>query len=324
MSPLNGFDRPAIRWDNHTCLPLRDDPAAFGELDRFRAAGVHVVSVNIGYGDKPLADHVRFLAAIRRWLLLYPDKYMIVSSISDLWECRADGRLGVIFDVEGMAPAIEDYNAVRLFYDLGVRWMLIAYNSANAAGGGCLDDDPGLSLLGRSIIDEMDRVGMVLCLSHTGCKTARDAIEHSRNPVIFSHSNPAGDARHARNISDGLITACAKRGGVIGLSGIGPFLGGEGDLVDSLLRQIFYVIDLVGPDHVGLGLDYIFDRSELDEYLKQNPSLFPNVPGGKLGMIPPERFDEIAEGLCRSNLSDLQVDAVLGGNWMRIAHQVWK
>ena len=94
---------------------------------------------------------------------------------------------------------------------------------------------------------------MVLCLSHAGARTAAEALEYARNPVIFSHSNPHADHPHPRNISVGLMRACAGKGGVIGLSGIGSLLGTNGHVVERLLRQLRHLIDLVGPEHVGLG-----------------------------------------------------------------------
>jgi membrane dipeptidase len=225
-----------------------------------------------------------------------------------------------------MGPVLEDLSLVQTFYELGVRWMLIAYNRNNAAGGGCLDTDGGLTAIGRAIIEEMERVGMVLCLSHSGARTASEALECSRNPPIFSHSNPYGDTRHARNVSDDLMRACAHKGGVIGLSGIGPFLGGNVDVVRHLLRQLRYVIDLVGAEHVGLGLDYVFDRSELDEFVRLNPSIYPPGLDGTSGMnmVEPESMNEIAEGLATDNLTETQIRGVLGENWLRIATQVWR
>jgi membrane dipeptidase len=204
--------------------------------------------------------------------------------------------------------------------------MLIAYNRNNAAGGGCLDNDGGLTKVGREIIDEMERVGMVLCLSHAGERTATEALEYSQNPAIFSHSNPYADTAHPRNISDNLIRACARKGGVVGLSGIGPFLGSNSDLTDHLLRQLRYVIDMIGAEHVGLGLDYVFDRAELDEYVRLNPTILPpsiNLAGG-MAMIEPEAMSAIAEGLARDNLSDREIRGVLGENWLRIATRVWR
>jgi membrane dipeptidase len=163
-------------------------------------------------------------------------------------------------------------------------------------------------------------------LSHAGSRTATEALEYARQPAIFSHSNPYGDTPHARNISDDLMRTCARKGGVIGLSGIGPFLGANDSLVEHLLRQLRYVIDLVGAEHVGLGLDYVFDRTELDEYLRLNPSLFPPgmVAAGGVKMVEPESMGAIAEGLARDNLTEAQIRGILGENWMRIATCVWR
>jgi membrane dipeptidase len=263
---------------------------------------------------------------MRRWLALRPGDYCLVSRVEDAVRCKSEGRLGIVFDIEGMYPVQDELSHVQTFYELGVRWMLIAYNRNNAAGGGCLDVDCGLTAVGRTIIDEMERVGMVLCLSHTGARSAAEALEYSRNPAIFSHSNPYGDTPHPRNVSDDLMRACALKGGVIGLSGLGPFLGTTVNLVESLLRQLRYAVDLVGPEHVGLGLDFVFDSSELAEYVRVNPTLFPpgmDIAGG-VGMVAPEAVGALAEGLAREKLTDSQIRGILGENWLRIARRVWR
>lgn len=318
--------RAAVVWDNHGCMPLRTDDSFLPQLERYRKAGITVASINVGFADIPWTDHLRVLAFMRQWIAKRPEAYRLIGKVDDVELCKREGKLGIVFDIEGMCPVQDNLSLVQTFYELGVRWMLIAYNRNNAAGGGCLDRDIGLTATGRAIIDEMERVGIVLCLSHTGAKTATEALEYSRNPVIFSHSNPYGDAPRHRNISDQLIRACARKGGVVGLSGIGPFLGASSGLVARLLRQLRYVIDLVGTDHVGLSLDYVFDRSELDELMRHNPALFPPDldPATGVPMIAPESLPEIAEGLARDNLTDHQIHNVLGHNWLRIARRVWK
>jgi membrane dipeptidase len=316
----------AVVWDNHGCMPLRANADFLPQLERYRSAGVNIVTLNIGFADISWSDHIKVLSFMRRWITLRPEMYRLVQSVGDVRKCKRDGKLGIIFDIEGMSPVQRDLSLVQTFYELGVRWMLVAFNRDNLAGSGCLDVDGGLTSVGRAIIDEMERVGMVLCTSHTGARTALEAIEYSRNPTIFSHSNPYGDTPHARNISDDLIRRCARKGGVIGLSGFGPYLGANEHLVDHLLRQLRYVIGLVGAQHVGLGLDFVFDRSEIDEYVSANPSLFPQgLLAGGLGMVAPESMGEIAEGLARSDhLSDEQICGVLGDNWLRIASCVWR
>jgi membrane dipeptidase len=315
----------ALVWDNHGCLPLRADADFLPQLERYKASGVNIASLNIGFADIPWTEHVRVLSFMRRWISLRSHDYRLVATVEGVRRCKEDGKLGIVFDVEGMCPVQNDLSFVQTFYELGVRWMLIAFNRNNAAGGGCLDEDCGLTAVGRAIIDEMQRLGMVLCLSHTGARTAAQALEYSSLPVIFSHSNPYGDTPHPRNVSDELMRACARKGGVIGLSGFGPYLGGNTNVVEHLLRQLRYVINLVGAEHVGLGLDFVFDRSELDEYVRVNPTLFPQgLISGGLGMVEPEAMGAIAEGLAREHLSDTQIRGVLGENWLRIAQQVWR
>ncbi|MGH8171123.1 MAG: dipeptidase [Steroidobacteraceae bacterium] len=318
--------RSSIVWDNHGCMPLRADDSFLPQLESYRRAGVTVASLNVGFAKTPWTQQLEVLSYMRRWIAGRPEEYRLIATANDVDACKREGKLGIVFDIEGMYPVQDNLSLVQTFYELGVRWMLVAYNSNNAAGGGCLDDDTGLTAVGRRIVDEMERVGMVLCLSHTGARTAAEALEYSRNPVIFSHSNPYGDTPQPRNVPDPLIRACARKGGVVGLSGIGPFLGASTGLVPCLLRQLRYVIDLVGPEHVGLGLDYVFDRAELGGFVAENPGLFP--PGfdaaAGLPMVEPEAIARIAEGLIQNGLSDSQVRGVLGGNWLRIARQVWK
>jgi len=314
----------ALIWDNHGCLPLRADDSFLPQLERYRQAGFTVVSINVGFGTMSWPEHLRVLSFMRQWIAQRPEKYCLVSGIRDALRCKADGRLGIVFDVEGMTPVQHDLSMVQTLYELGVRWMLVAYNNNNLAGGGCLDPKAGLTDVGRAIIDEMERVGMVLCVSHTSARAAAEALEYSRNPVIFSHSNPSAVTAHYRNISDDLMRACASKGGVIGLNGIGPFLGGDTSLVNRLLDHIRYAIDLVGPEHVGLGLDYVFDRDELDEYLRLNPAMFPGMePSKGVPMIEPEALSAIVEGLAREKLTDMEIWGILGENWLRVASRVW-
>lgn len=307
-------------------MPLRPDDTSFlPQLERFRQAGIDVVSINAGFGLQPLEAHLRMLASLRRWIGSHGDRYALALGLADIERARADGKLAVTFDVEGMAPLDGgDDGLVAMLRELGVGWMLIAYNRNNAAGGGCYDDDPGLSAHGRRILIEMRRVGMLVCCSHTGQRTALDVFEYAENPVIFSHSNPSAVHAHTRNIPDELIRGCAATGGVIGINGIGPFLGD--DRPQTLVRHIDYVVELVGPDHVGIGLDYVFDEAELLAYLKtmretfRGDSAFREPPR----MVAPEALHSIVAGLCGLGYADEDVRKILGGNWQRVAGQVWR
>ncbi|RIK93525.1 MAG: membrane dipeptidase [Proteobacteria bacterium] len=316
----------AVVWDNHLCMPLRAEDSFLPELERCRASGLDVVSLNVGFGGMDWVEHLNMLTYFRAWLARRPDRYALVRTVADIRAAKAAGKLAVTFDVEGMAPIEDDLDRIQLFYDLGVRWMLIAYNETNKIGGGCQDDDPGLSDIGRQAIDEMARVGMPLCLSHTGYRTAREALEYAKGPVIFSHSNPLALKDHPRNIPDDLIDGCARTGGVIGINGIGKFLGENDASTEAIVRHVDYVAARVGAAHVGLSLDYCFDQEELAEFIKANPDKFPPHLGygGSFAMAAPEQYPQIAEALLRLGYDERDIKGILGGNWLRIAEQVWR
>jgi len=316
-----------ILWDNHVCMPLRSDADIFlPQLARHKAAGVSLVALNVSFDVHPPETAFTMLALFRRWVLQHAEDYLLAETAADIERAKQDGKLAVVFDIEGGRAVERHPGLVEIFYRLGVRWMLIAYNRNNRLGGGCQDEDTGLTEYGRLIIDEMERVGMVLCCSHTGYRTAWQAMEYSRNPVIFSHSNSRALKEHERNIPDELMLACAQTGGVVNLNGIGIFLGDNDNSTEALLKHIDYAAGLIGAEHVGLGLDYVFDQAELDDYIRNHPDVFPPEKGYVAGiaMIEPERFPLIAEGLLKSGYSDANVQGIMGHNNLRIAKQVWK
>jgi membrane dipeptidase len=313
-------------WDNHGCMPLRPHDATFlPQLERYRAAGVDVVMLNVGFGEQDVVSHVRMLAHFRRWLSLHSDRYVLIETVADIAAARRSGRLAVGFDIEGASAIADQPSLVQLYYDLGVRWMLLAYNRNNPVGGGCHDDDTGLTAFGREVLDEMARVGMVSCCTHTGLRTTLDVMAYSSNPVIFSHSNPRVVHDHPRNINDEAIVACAATGGVVCLNGIGIFLGANDNSDAAFVRHLDYVVQKVGPAHAGIGLDFVFDQRELDEYVKTMAHTFPSGFGYQAGirMVAPEQLPTIVERLLRMGYSDADLRAILGGNLMRVAEAVW-
>ena len=134
--------------------------------------------------------------------------------------------------------------------------MLFAYNLNNEAGGGCHDTDVGLTSFGRAVIRAMNNIGILIDCSHTGYRTTMEAMEASSHPVVFSHSNARTLCDHERNIKDDQALACAAGGGVVGVNGIGIFLGEDDIRTPALIQHIQYYVDLLGIEHVGIGLDY--------------------------------------------------------------------
>jgi membrane dipeptidase len=320
--------RSSIVWDNHGCMPVArpHDTSFLPQLERYRAAGVSAVMLNVGFGDMGIEEHVRTLASLRGWIKARPREYLLLRTADDVERANATGRLAVGFDIEGANAVADQPSLVSLYYDLGVRWMLLAYNTNNRVGGGCQDEDKGLTPFGREVIAEMERVGMQVCCSHTGHRTVRDVFEVATRPVIFSHSNPSAVYPHPRNIPDDLIRACAATGGVVGINGIGSFLGKNDNSSETFARHVDHVAQLVGPQHVALGLDYVFDSQELDDYLSKMAHTFPAALGYEKGlrMVAPEQLEAIVLALQRLGYGDADLRAVLGGNLMRLARTVWK
>jgi membrane dipeptidase len=318
-----------VIWDQHGCLPLRPDPDAVEDLELYRRNGVDFVSVNAGFDLTSTAEVLEILSAFRQGIAAREDRFLLALTAGDVERAKRTGRLAVAFDLEGTEPLAGDVSRVAAFYDLGVRTMLIAYNRRNRAGGGCHDDpEVGLTRFGRAVVAEMNRVGMLVDAAHCSMRTTFDLFETSTSPVVFSHSVPLGVRRHERNISDEQMLGCAATGGVVGLNGVGLFLGENDASTGALVRAVDYAVSLVGAEHVGLGLDYVFDRDELNAFVDQNRDTFP--PGGGYSgvgpwqFVSPEQLPELVESLLALGYGHQAVDDILGGNFLRIAGTVWR
>ena len=314
-------------WDNHVCLPFTDTEQWLPGIARYRKAGVDAVTINIGDSHVPLEVLIRTAASIRHFVLQHDDEFLLGLTTDDLRAAQASGRLAVCLDVEGVHALGDQLSLVELLHDIGVRWMLLVYNRRNLAGSGCHDpEDGGLTRLGKGMLREMDRVGMIKCCSHAGYRTAREILELSDTPVIFSHSNPRRLHDHPRNIPDELIKACAATGGVIGINGVGLFLGDGEPTADAVVRHIDYVVQLVGAQHVALGLDFMFRGSGVEEAGRRSRELWPAEWGYRAGMgfLPPEEIPAIAAGLERLGYPAMARRGILGENLMRVAGTVWR
>ena len=316
-----------IVWDNHGCVPLRNTADWLPGIERYRRAGVDAVTLNIGDSRVPLETLVRTAASIRHFVQRQPERYLLGLTVDDLREAKRSGRLAVCLDVEGAFALDGQVELVEFLYQAGVRWMLLVYNRRNLAGGGCHDPvDEGLTGHGRALLAEMDRVGMIRCCSHAGYRTAREIIDSSPVPVIFSHSNPRAVHDHPRNIPDDLIRACAATGGVVGINGIGLFLGNRRPTADDVVRHVDHVAQLVGARHVGLGIDFMFKSDELQEPGRGGAEIWPPEWGYGSGSrnLPPEVIPEVALRLAARGYPAAGIAGILGENLVRVARAVWK
>lgn len=328
-SKAEAVHRDALVWDSHACMPLHPD-ADLGALARHQAAGVDFVSINVGMDMNPLAQILTTLASLRAQLRRRPDRFVQVDDADDVERAKAEGKLAVAFDLEGGVPLCERPEMVQLFYDLGVRQIHLAYNRNNSIGGGCYDDDVPLSPLGRRIVAAINDAGMLMDCSHTGYRTSMDIMAAARAPVIFSHANPRALADNGRNIRDDQIDACIATGGVVCVNGVGRFLGDPEAGTAAIVRAIDYLVQRVGPDHVGIGLDYEYHQDlddtprGLDRAHWWPPAHGYGPEGPRIRIAAPEQFPEITAGLLDLGYPDAAVRNILGANMLRLARRVWR
>lgn len=314
-----------IACDLHSCPTYDPRSDAILQLLRYREAGVKFVCANIGDSDLTLEEIIALFASFRKQLKEHPDEFVLVDTVEDVE--TANGRLAVSFDLEGARALGGNLALLELFYDLGVRWMLPVYNVRNQVGGGCHDpNDEGLSEFGRAFVREMDRVGLIKCCSHAGYRTAREILEISEAPAIFSHSNPRVLCDHPRNIPDDLMRAAAATGGLVGINGIGIFLGDDQARSETIVRYVDYAVQLIGPQHVAIALDSVFDTRNLETRMSSALQIWPASAGYRSGarMAEPEQWPEIVDGLLRLGYSDDDVKGIAGENYLRIARAVWR
>jgi len=312
----------ALVWDTHACFPLNPN-ADLSELKRYKDNGVTFVSLNIGMDMDSFDKVIQVLARFRNYIAAHSGEYTLALTVDDIRNAKKSSKLAIAFDLEGSEPLLGNLNMISFYYDLGVRQMLLAYNKDNRASGGCMEGNIGLTEFGKDVIREMNRVGMIVDVSHMGYRATMETFEVSTAPVNFSHSNPKGLKEHPRNISDEQIKACAQTSGVIGINGIGDFLTGTSS--EIIVQNIEYVMDLVGPEHVGIGLDYVIDKQELIDYITGHPDIFPPEKfGDYLAMVEPEQIPEFAELLHQKGYDKQVISGILGGNFLRVAEKVWK
>ena len=318
----------AIVWDAHACMPLAYNQD-LSELERHRKAGATFISINVGMDFNPLGQCIRVIAGFRDWIARHPDHFIQAETVADVRRAKREGKLAVAFDLEGSVMLEDDLTMLRLFRDLGVRQIHLAYNRNNSIAAGCHGEDRGLTELGRAVVAEINAVGMLMDCSHSGRQTSLEIMELSKRPVIFSHSSIKALKDHRRNVDDQQIIACAATDGVIGIAGIGGFLGDNDIRTETIIRHIDYLAEQVGAAHIGLGTDFEFavkpGHSDLPS-TESSETWWPKAfgyGGGDTKIVPPEQLPEIADELLRRGYKDADVIGIIGGNFLRAAEATW-
>lgn len=320
---------PEVVWDAHACLPL-DERASLSLLDEHVQGGTHFVSLNVGMDMSNTAHILRVIAYFRAQILAHPDTLSLVRTTDDVRVARQRGCLAVAFDLEGSVMLQDMPEMIEVFSILGVRQIHFAYNRNNSVAGGCHDDEQPLTPLGKHMVAAVNANHVLMDCSHTGRRSALDIMDVSSRPVIFSHTNPRMLCDHERCIDDDMIRACARTGGVVGISGFNRFFGLQGDVTEhDMVRHIEHVIDIAGIDHVGIGLDVMHEQPGLTDFpdgVDRSwwwPEHRGYSPGHTSRVYSPARFPYLVQELRACGYAKEDVSKIMGGNFLRVASQTW-
>jgi membrane dipeptidase len=296
--------------------------------ERLEAGGVDFVSYTVATDDQDAMGAILAIAEERGRILAAPERFVLVETADDVRRAKAAGKLAIGLHFQGTLPVGRNLGLVEIFYKLGIRHMLMAYNQKNLVADGCHElTDAGISRFGHELVAEMNRVGMFVDVAHTGYRSSMEVIEASQSPVICSHGNIKGLWEHARCYRDDQIQAIAASGGVFGLTGLGIFMGDNDASVERYAEQIDYVVQLVGPRHVGFGFDYMYDMPTLSAHAAEMASKWPSDGGytrQDIKQLEPESIPEITEQLLRRGYGEGDIRLVLGENWLRMMDEIWR
>ena len=235
-----------------------DSPAVYESL---RRGGVSAINATIAVWE----DFPQTVDNIAAWMARFrthEESLTPVTSVRDILDAKEQGKTGVVFGWQNASPLGGDLNRLELFHRLGVRIVQITYNERNLVGNGCYErSDDGLSHFGVDAVKELNRLGILIDLSHVGDRTTLEAAELSEQPVACTHANARGFFNHVRNKTDDALRLIADGGGVIGANAFPPFLrNGFESTVADYVDVIDDLVERIGVDHVAIGTDYTQDQ----------------------------------------------------------------
>ena len=259
------------------------------------------------------------------------DLILQVKTSDDIYTAKKTNRTGIILGWQNTSGIEDHIDYLGIFKDLGVGIMQLTYNTQNLVGSGCYEShDSGLSDFGRDVVDEMNRLGILIDLSHVGAKTSDDAIRYSKKPVAYSHCLPSGLKDHPRNKTDEQLKFIADCGGFIGVTMFPPFLkNGANSIIDDYVEAIDYVVNLVGEDCIGFGTDFTqgHDDSFFQWITHDKGSGRKLVEFGEIsnpvGLQTLGEYPNLTEAMLRAGWSENKVRKVMGENWLRLLREVW-
>jgi membrane dipeptidase len=301
---------------------------------QMRAGGVDAVHATITYHEN-FRETVLNIERWNRWFERHPNLIFQGFTADDIDLARQTGRTAIFFGSQNPSCIEDDIGLVEVLHRLGLRFMQLTYNNQSLLASGCYEaEDTGLTRMGREVVAEMNRVGMVIDMSHSGERSTLDAIAQSARPIAITHANPSSWHPALRNKSDTILRALAETGGMLGFSVYPHHLRGGGDCsLDGFCTMVARTADLMGIDNIGIGTDLCQDQPDsvvdwmragrwtkardYGEGSAKNPG-FPPMPDW---FRDNRDFRKIETGLRAVGFSTDDVNAVMGGNWARFFRQ---
>ncbi len=303
-------------------------------FEEMRAGSVDAVHVTIAY-------HERFREMVRnleRWNRLFEDHADLIfkgTCAADVARAQESGRTAIFFGLQTPSPIEDDIGLVEICHQLGVRFMQLSYNNQSLLATGCYEaEDPGLTRMGREVVAEMNRVGMVIDMSHSAERSTLEAIDLSTRPVAITHANPSWWHAAQRNKSDTVLRALTEAGGMLGFSIYPHHLkGGSSCALGQFCAMIAEAAGRYGPENLGLGTDLCQDQPDsVVEWMRvgrwtkridygEGSASAPGFPPMPAWFSGNRDFGNIREGLRAQGFSTEDVDGIMGGNWHRFFAQ---
>lgn len=309
-----------------------------GHIDWWREGGATAIAPTVTGMTGDARTGFGQIGGWRRYVRERDDTILVLTA-ADIERAHREGKLGLILHCQGTALIEDEIDLLEAYHAAGLRIVQLCYNRKNLVGDGAGErTDSGLSHFGVKLVERLNALNTIVDCAHTGHRTSMDAIEHSAAPVIISHANARAAQDNGRNIDDALIEAIAASGGVVGTVGFPAFLTWDGQPgLDDFIDDIAYKADLVGIDHVGLGIDYYQgqwavedDSVAMERYRGMvdaghwRPEEYPPPPYKyPAGIETPQTLPRLTERLMERGFVEADIRKILGLNWLRVYRAVW-
>ncbi|HJM78632.1 MAG TPA: membrane dipeptidase [Candidatus Pelagibacter bacterium] len=293
-----------------------------------REAGLNAVHVTVVYHE----DYDEFLARVSEWNELFKknsDLIFLGKDYKDIEKAKSENKTAIFFGFQNCSPIEDDINLVEKVHELGCRFMQLTYNNQSLLATGCYENvDSGVTNFGKEVIKEMNRIGIVIDMSHSAEKSTLDAIELSEKPIAITHANPFFWHSAKRNKSDTLLKNLSDSGGMLGLSLYAHHLKDSSNCkLENFCGMVAKTADLMGVKNIGIGSDLCLNQPDsVVEWMRngtwttainygegsKDKSGFPKQPDW---FVDARGFDSLEKGLKNIGFSIDEVNDILGNNW---------